>query len=468
MIINKIGLELHFQLKTKTKLFSSARNQFSFKANTLTNSYDWGYPGTLPQLNQKAVELSLDAAYLLNCKINDWLYFDRKNYYYSDLPKGYQITQFYEPLGLRGYLWIFLPNQDWKKINITSISIEEDSAKSIYEKGNIFVDYNRSGIPLIEVVTEPDFNNYKQVEKFIKKIIRLFKKTKISNADFSKGSLRVDLNISTSIDGKNFCFRTEIKNLNSLQNIKKAIDQESHYQWKNISKIKKSSTKNYNEKLKKLVMLRFKFNKYDYCFIPENNIAPILIESHFKKERFFKLNNLKNWEDKFIKEHKLDFVSAEWLLNKSYLIPYFVKLKSYIFLREVVIPYLKTSKKTLENFNFNLAEKLLFAFSQKKINFTTLKNIFFKYEDGKNQLNLEKLILKKQENIILPEEIKMFYQTLDTFCKNDKNLKNNFDKNSQKTTNYLIGKIVQLKKHKISPKTLTDLIKKYFDRHRKK
>ena len=215
-------------------------------------------------------------------------------------------------------------------------------------------------------------------------------------------------------------------------------------------------------------MLRFKFNKYDYCFIPENNIAPILIESHFKKERFFKLNNLKNWEDKFIKEHKLDFVSAEWLLNKSYLIPYFVKLKSYIFLREVVIPYLKTSKKTLENFNFNLAEKLLFAFSQKKINFTTLKNIFFKYEDGKNQLNLEKLILKKQENIILPEEIKMFYQTLDTFCKNDKNLKNNFDKNSQKTTNYLIGKIVQLKKHKISPKTLTDLIKKYFDRHRKK
>lgn len=282
---NKIGLELHIQLKTKSKLFSASPVSFSNIPNSTITSYDWACPGSLPQTNKQAVVLAIQTAYLLHCDTPDYLIFDRKNYYYFDLPKGYQITQFQHPIGKNGQVKILLPDTNQTKIiNISAVQIEEDTAKSIYKNDNILVDYNRCGVALLEIITEPDFTNYQDVESFLKKIIRILQRHNISEAKFSSGSIRVDLNVSTSLDGHNFCARSEIKNLNSFINIKKALHQEIVFQKTYFHKLdKKSYTKNYDEKLKKLVVLRSKFSQYDYFFMPENNLAPFHLSAHFKK-----------------------------------------------------------------------------------------------------------------------------------------------------------------------------------------
>lgn len=265
-----IGLEIHLTLNTTSKMFSDASNDNEgvLKPNTAINEIDLALPGTLPSINKEAVAKGLKLAELLNCKIAEVLSFDRKNYYYEDLPKGFQITQYFNPLGKNGFLQ--LSN---KKITINEMHLEEDTAKI----KNGMLNYNRAGCPLIELVTDPCFSNENEVKEFLLKLIMLLKENDISTASLSKGKFRVDVNISISNKENELGTKIELKGLNNLKNITKAIKYEINRQITEINagSTLQSHTRWYDEKNKQTIFARKKDSVVDYRFMPEANLLPI-------------------------------------------------------------------------------------------------------------------------------------------------------------------------------------------------
>lgn len=275
-----IGVEVHIELKTKTKCFSSGLNTFGAKPNTQVNEIDCGYPGTMPVLNQAVVVSAIKLATALKMQIDPLLRFDRKNYFYPDLPKGYQITQYYHPFGQDGQLSIFVDQKPFI-VSFERVHIEEDTAKQIHEGSATYLDYNRAGIPLLELVTKPVFSNSQQVVAYIQALRRLLVALDISDADMSQGSLRCDLNISLKpLAAKVLGTKVEIKNLNSLHNINLAIEFEIIRQATilNNNQTIISQTRRFDEKTKETALMRQKTSSIDYKYFREPNIFPIQLD----------------------------------------------------------------------------------------------------------------------------------------------------------------------------------------------
>lgn len=280
-----IGLEIHAELLTKTKIFCSCENKFGEKPNTLVCPICTGMPGTLPVLNRKAVELAVKTGLILDCKINNYSSFDRKNYFYPDLPKAYQITQFYHPLCENGHIKI-----NDKKFVIERIHLEEDAGKLLHDKDISIIDYNRCGVPLIEIVTAPDFRSADEVCNFVREISLRLKYADVCDAKLEQGSLRVDLNISVMKEAQNvFGTRAEIKNLNSLKSIKQAIDYEIERQTSLIQNSQEVllETRRFDEKTGKTVSMRAKETKGDYRYLHEPDL-PALFVSDIEIEKIKK------------------------------------------------------------------------------------------------------------------------------------------------------------------------------------
>ena len=244
-------------------MFSSSIASKSILAshnNNYINNIDLATPGYLPQINQLGILFLLKAGILLNCKIKNKFKFERKNYFYFDLPKGFQLTEQINPVVYDGK--IIISNN--KQINIRQIQLEEDTAKQLTKNNKLHLNYNRSGIALLEIVTEPNFTSYDEIEEFIIVLGKMLNSINISNCNMSKGNFRVDVNISVSTK-KYKHERTEIKNLNSLKNIKLALNQEIQNQLK-LNVLNKLVTKKFDEKNKKVVIMRKKNSIYDYTF----------------------------------------------------------------------------------------------------------------------------------------------------------------------------------------------------------
>lgn len=280
----KMGLEIHITLDSLNKVFNLNRNfkDDNEKINDV-ESWELGYLGTLPVLNYEIIDLAIKFCSFLNMKINQDIKFDRKVYNYFDLPKGFQITQQLNPIGENGFLPVLF-NGELKNISIGRVQIEEDTAKSSYEKSKISLDFNRSGNPLIELVTDPVFDNVELVLDFIKQIKCILKYLSISQAKMEKGQFRIDLNFSFKFGDHYQTPRYEIKNLNSLKNLKTSIDQEFEKHF-NIFKDDvnnflslKSETLGFNERDQKTFIQR---DKVSYFYLPEINIPKIRIS---KKE----------------------------------------------------------------------------------------------------------------------------------------------------------------------------------------
>lgn len=264
----KIGLEIHARLLTETKMFCSCANRFGAPANSLVCPICLGLPGVLPDINKKAVLLGIKTAKLLNCNIGNTLYFDRKNYHYPDLPKGYQITQRRHPLGTDGAFC---------GVRIREIHIEEDAGKLLHdrERNISLVDYNRAGTPLVEIVTEPDLSSGEQVQEFLKSIRDMLLENMISDCKMQEGSLRFDVNVSC---GSN---KTEIKNINSFKFARIAVNYEICRQTELIEagETVPAETRGYNEKSKSTFKMRAKESTEEYLYIEEPDIVPIDISS---------------------------------------------------------------------------------------------------------------------------------------------------------------------------------------------
>ena len=279
-----IGLEIHVEMKTKSKMFSSSPNGFSREPNTQVTPFDMAYPGTMPVVNKAAVINAIRVANALHMTIDRLIRFDRKNYFYSDLPKGFQITQQFHPIGREGYLDILDRDGKVKRIGIERIHMEEDTCKQLHFASYSLLDYNRAGVPLIEIVSHPEMRSGTEAMHYVEAIRNIVVYTLTSDGKMEEGSLRCDVNVSLRPFGSDkFGTKVEIKNLNSTKNIESALDYEIARQ----SAILLSGgqvqqeTRRYDEASGKTVLMRVKTDAVDYKYFPEPNITPIRISEEF-------------------------------------------------------------------------------------------------------------------------------------------------------------------------------------------
>lgn len=313
-----IGIEVHCELKTKSKMFSSAPVSFGKKPNTQVHAIDLAMPGTLPSVNQKAVEMAIRVCHALHMDIQELLSFDRKNYFYADLPKGYQITQHYHPIGSHGYIEIDV-NQENIRIDIERLHLEEDTAKLTHLSDESLIDYNRAGIPLIEIVSKPQIKNSLQACAYLEALRSLFIYTDVSDAVMAQGSMRCDINISLKPEtSQQYGVKVEIKNLNSLSNVQKAIDYEIQRQTALLLDGKSilQQTRRFDEKTQTTVAMRNKETTADYRYYPEPNILPIKLDSKWIQQIKDKLPLLpKQRKDIYINQYQLSYNDARILID---------------------------------------------------------------------------------------------------------------------------------------------------------
>src|SRR5690625_3817313 len=281
-----IGLEVHVELKTKSKIFSSSPNAFGNEPNENINPKDLGYPGTLPVLNEEAVNFGMKAAMALNCQIADEMIFDRKHYFYPDNPAAYQISQDKQPLAEHGWIEIEVDGVK-KKIGIERIHLEEDAGKLTHGQDGSYVDYNRQGTPLIEIVSDPDIRSPEEAYAYFEKLKSIIQYTGVSDVRMEEGSLRCDANISLRPVGQEeFGTKTELKNLNSFAFVRSGLEFEEKRQAKVLSDggIIEQETRRYDEKTKKTILMRVKGDADDYRFFPDPDLVPIEISADWKNE----------------------------------------------------------------------------------------------------------------------------------------------------------------------------------------
>lgn len=281
-----IGLEIHIQLQTKSKAFSFDSTEYGALPNTQVSPISLGHPGTLPKHNQSAIEMALKMGLALECDIRRINQYSRKNYFYADLPKGYQITQFDTPLCNNGFVTIKLKDGVEKNIRLTRIHMEEDTGKSMHDQdlNDTLVDYNRAGTPLIEVVTEPDVKSGDEAYAFVTEIRRLVRYLEICDGNMEEGSLRCDANISVMPKGsKVFGTKVEVKNMNSISNVKRAIDFEIQRQIELINSggTVDGETRGFNGLAGTTFSMRKKEAINDYRYFPEPDLPPTIITQEY-------------------------------------------------------------------------------------------------------------------------------------------------------------------------------------------
>ncbi|NME49098.1 Asp-tRNA(Asn)/Glu-tRNA(Gln) amidotransferase subunit GatB [Enterococcus cecorum] len=276
-----IGLEVHVELKTDSKIFSPAPAHFGAEPNSNTNVIDWGYPGVLPVMNKRALEFGMKAALALNCEISQHTHFDRKNYFYPDNPKAYQISQFDQPIGHDGWIEIEVEGKK-KKIRIERVHLEEDAGKNMHgNEGYSYVDLNRQGTPLIEIVSEADMRSPEEAYAYLEALRSIIQFTEVSDVKMEEGSMRCDANISLRPYGQEaFGTKTELKNLNSMTFVKKGLAYEEKRQAKVLlsgGEIKQE-TRRFDEKTNTTILMRVKEGSSDYRYFPEPDIPRFEID----------------------------------------------------------------------------------------------------------------------------------------------------------------------------------------------
>jgi aspartyl-tRNA(Asn)/glutamyl-tRNA(Gln) amidotransferase subunit B len=332
-----IGLEVHAELSTKSKIYCSCTTEFGGEENAHCCPVCTGMPGTLPVLNKNAVEYAVKAGLAMNCHISEFSKQDRKNYFYPDLPKSYQISQYDNPLCSNGYLDLEI-NGIIRRIGIERIHIEEDTGKLLHEESDesTFIDYNRSGMPLIEIVTKPDLRSAEETKKFLETLKTILQYIEVSDCKMQEGSLRVDVNISVRPKGQMLLgTRTEIKNLNSFKAVARAVESEVKRQIDEVSSGGSITreTRRWDDSKGMTIVMRDKEEINDYRYFPEPDLAPIVVDKEWirrikeslpelpniKKRRLISVYGLPEWDAEMITGSKIlsDFFEKAAVKSKN-------------------------------------------------------------------------------------------------------------------------------------------------------
>ncbi len=356
-----VGIEVHAELKTATKIFSDSVNGYANIANTNVNVVDLGYPGVLPTLNKEVVNKALTAALILNCKINKKMHFDRKNYFYPDLPKGYQITQARTPIGVDGYVEIEVDGKP-KKIGIHDIHIEEDTCKSIHYNNSSLLDFNRAGVPLVEIVTKPDISSSKEAILYLEKLRELLLYADVSDCKIEEGSMRCDVNVSIS-KTEELGTKIEVKNIGSITNVGIAVESEIKRQEEllNEGETLHEETRRFDDKTNSTILMRVKETGNDYRYFPEADIPFVTLSDEHIDEIKKKIPMLADERRKIYLENGISLINANKIIQNrevsEYLNKYLDKninlvIASNLLLGDIAA-YLNKNNKTMKDTCFS-------------------------------------------------------------------------------------------------------------------
>lgn len=469
-----IGLEIHAVLSTKSKMFSNSKSCHNDKPNTNISYMDLALPGILPTVNKAAVEKGIALAHALNMNIDKHLFFDRKNYYYHDLPKGFQITQQFHPIGTNGKITL----DNGNVIGIERIHLEEDTAKETTNNGKIYLDYNRSGMPLIEIVTKPDIHSSLDAVEFLTKLKRNLIFLDISNAKMEDGSLRVDVNISIApVGSKQLGQRVEIKNINSFANVIKAINYEIKRQTELILKNEKIlfATMRWNEQTNKTEFMRMKDSENQYNFIPEKNIGNIYLTDEFVNSTIAKINKTPDVIKQELKQLNIKDELIEQLLNDFDLYKVFTTVNTKIndpgltisWVIIELVSYLKNKNKQitdLTNRQIELITKLLTLLKSEEINGKQAKIIFPEMLDD----NKGPDIIMKEKNFIQIKDEKVLVELLNKIIDKNPNMLEQYDNRKERVLKYYLGMLMAETKGQANPKTSNEVLIKIITNKLKK
>lgn len=455
-----IGVEIHLELNTKSKMFSISPNSEG-EPNTLFNLYDLGYLGTLPQVNGEAVQKAIALAKALKMQIAPVLAFDRKNYFYPDLPKGFQITQQFQPIGRDGQITVKnKSNNTINNILIERIHLEEDTAKQIHTEDSSFLDYNRCGVPLIEIVTKPVIHSAQMAADYVDSIRKLALFLEISDAKLENGSLRADVNISVRKKGQTtFNPKVEIKNINSISNIKKAAELEIQEQIQiyEQGKIAQQVTKRFDDQSQTNKVLRSKTDAIDYKYFPEPNIPLIEISKEFidsvetksTPDQIESLLKQENITDFYI-EQILNSVQIWNFLESSKPVNWSTAIK--LFFAEImpIINKIGWQELKIDTIFF---DKLVQNLENEKINSSDAKKIVsIKQTENKD---FEVIFNEIAGSKLSKEQIEEIINNL--FKSEAGQIEKNKD-NKDRLLKFLTGKVMQISKGNADPKTVNSIL----------
>lgn len=456
-----VGLEIHMQLLSKTKLFSYAPTSFGKKPNSQVSPLDMAFPGAMPSVNKSCVVSALRMANALHMRISNVVSFDRKNYFYSDLAKGYQLTQFFNPLGREGYLTISTPKGE-KKIRINRLHLEEDTAKQIHLENETLLDFNRAGIGLIEIVTAPDIRSGKEAEQFVRQINRLATKLKVTNNKLQEGTLRVDVNISLQKEDRNeIGVAVELKNLNGFKNIRRAIDVEIKRQKQLLESGERllPETRRYDETQNMTVFMRYKKTKKDYHYFTDANIAPIKLS----KKIILEALNTPEKKDP-LENYPLRLEDKTIISRSPYLKKLFLKLVKNGVTTEISSNLLIGKiQASIKKYGVNKVKKiekdtldLLLLYQEEKLTFTQVSAI---YDELLTNKSLEEIYNSGGYSLKTSDE--QLSEIIDEVLLECDKAIQDYRLGKDKSLNYIIGKIYKRTNNNVDPiKTKELLLKK--------
>lgn len=464
-----IGLEVHVQLKTKSKIWCSASASYDeMEPNTCISPTCIGEPGALPKLNDEVLNYAIKAALALNCEINKISYFDRKNYFYPDSPKNYQITQFFRPYAQNGSLEVKLPNGSTSNIEIERIQIEEDTAKSIHISKESLLNFNRASMPLLEIITKPVIKNSNEAYAYLTTLKERIKYTKISDVSMELGSLRCDANVSVRKKGDTkLGTRTETKNLNSFKAVVKAIEYETSRQIDLLEKGERvvQETRLWDEENGITRPMRSKEEAMDYRYFPEPDLPAVVISD----ERLLKMKeDMPEFADeklnRFIKEYGIAQLEAKPLVSDLALADYFenlVKLtnspkQACSWVLTEILRVLKEKNISIEQFNIseNNMAQLISLINTNVISSKIAKEVFAKMLDSK--LTAEEIV--KRDNLVQVVDNEYINELVDKILSENPQSVEDLKSGKDRAIKHLMGQAMKLSKGKANPKLVTDLI----------
>ena len=468
-----IGLEVHCELKSNSKNFSSAKNSYSTIPNSNVSVIDLGMPGILPVVNKEAVKNSIKMALAMHCEVPKYLTFERKNYFYPDLPKGYQITQFKHPIGTNGYVMIHVNGED-KKVLIHDTHLEEDTASLDHYNDYSLLDYNRCGVPLLETVTEPCLNSADEAVAFLESLRSIFLYTDTSYARSDRGQIRCDVNVSLmKEDDTQLGTKVEMKNINSFSGVKEAIISEVARQTEILNNGGKilQETRRYDENTKMTYMMRSKEDAIDYRYFTDPNLPPIKISDEWVSEIAKEIPRL-HYErfNTYIKEYNIPEKDAYTIVRDKELSDFYEECIK-IYDRPVVICNWLTGDvmKNLNKLSVNIVDS---KFSPKM-----LADIIKMIDDGKISGKQGKDVLEKvmdtgkDPSIIIQElgitqignedEIREIVLTVIT---ENQNLVDDY-KNGKRVFDYFIGQIMKVTRGRANPVITSKILKEELDKY---
>jgi len=463
-----IGLEIHVELDTKTKLFCRCSREYGRDPNTQVCPVCLGYPGALPVLNEEAVRKAVLTARALNAKINTVSFFYRKNYFYPDLPKGYQITQYTYSLAEDGILE-FEHNGSLIKVRIERMNLEEEAAKSFHtEEGNALLDFNRSGIPLLEIVTLPDLRSPQEARQVLVRLRQILRYLRVSQCDMEKGHLRADANVSVRLPGEPLGTKVELKNLNSFKAIEDGLEYEVNRQIEILRQGGRvfQETRQYDEDTGITRPMRTKEEAHDYRYFPEPDLLPLVIKSEWLEEPLPELPTKKR--ERFIRQYGLRKDVAEVLTLERQTSEYYEELVKGLsdpvlaanWVVNRVLGYVKDS--SVEEFPikpYRLRE-LLVMIEKSEITLNKAKDIFEKMIDtGKSATEIV-----KEEGITVLKDKRFLQDLVDEVLESNPDLVDKYLRGKTGVLGPLIGQIMKKTKGNADPQLVRELLVKSLER----